>query len=156
VFPTPARAVLGAIDHRDACERSATTCGRKLSVQAFNLLPRIAELDRVMSPPLQARVAEAHPELAFARLAGAPMAHPKRTEQGRHERRAALARAGLADLPDSLPGAAADDIADAAVLALVAAAVVAGRAEHIGDGARDARGLRMEIVSLANDPGGLR
>ena len=79
------------------------------------------------------------------------MAHPKRTRQGQQDRRAALA-SGRAALSTSRagPGAAADDVADAAALALVAAAVATGCDERFGDGVRDARGLRMEIVTLAN------
>ncbi len=43
-------------------------------------------------------------------------------------------------------GAKLDDVLDAVVLTATAAKVVQGTAEHLGDGARDARGLVMEIV----------
>jgi predicted RNase H-like nuclease len=153
VFPTPARVVLGALDHVEACARSEALCGKRLSVQAWNLVPRIAELDSAMTPDLQARVVEAHPELAFSRLHGAPMAHPKRTPPGEAERRAVLVGAGI-DVPAGrVRGSAVDDILDAAALALVAEAVAAGDAARMGDGARDARGLRMEIVTI-HRPGG--
>ena len=46
--------------------------GHGLSIQAFNILPKIREVDRVMTPALQHRVYEAHPELAFQALAGQP------------------------------------------------------------------------------------
>jgi predicted RNase H-like nuclease len=122
----------------------------------YNLLPRIAELDAVMTPGHQARVVEAHPELAFARLAGSPMAHPKRTAQGRRERQDALARV-LAVAPPTPPsGAATDDVLDAVALALVARALDEGVAQHLGDAACDARGLRMEIVTLPANSRGFR
>jgi len=135
VFPAPARAVLGAHTYREAAARSRAAIGRSLPVQAYNLVPKVAELDRVMRPDLQGRVVEAHPELAFARLAGAPATHAKRTA------------AGLGDLSKLRAlGAAPDDLLDAAVLALTAERARDGTATRLGDGSVDARGLRMEVV----------
>ena len=147
VFPAPARAVLGAHTYREAAARSRAAIGRSLPVQAYNLVPKVAELDRVMRPDLQGRVVEAHPELAFARLAGAPATHAKRTADGRLERLGLLAAAGLGDLSKLRAlGAAPDDILDAAVLALTAERARDGTATRLGDGSVDARGLRMEVV----------
>jgi predicted RNase H-like nuclease len=156
VFPTPVRAALDAPTYAEALARSRAACGRGLSRQAFNLLAKIAELDAVIRPELQDRVVEAHPEMAFARLAGSPCVHAKRTAEGRAERLALLRGAGLGDtdLGDldmdlatlRLAGGAPDDILDAVALTLTAARVRDGVAERLGDGARDARGLRMEVV----------
>jgi predicted RNase H-like nuclease len=147
VFPTPVRTTLGAPTYAEALARSRAACGRGLSRQAFNLLAKMAEVDAAIRPDLQDRVVEAHPEMAFARLAGEPCSHPKRTTEGRAERLALLRAAGLGDLSARrLPGAAPDDVLDAAALTLTAARVRDGLAERLGDGARDARGLRMEIV----------
>lgn len=148
VFPTPVRAALGAPTYAEALARSRAADGRGLSRQAFNLLAKIAELDAVVRPELQDRVVEAHPEMAFARLAGRPCLDPKRTAAGRVERLALLHRAGLGDLSSlRLPGAAPDDVLDAAALTLTAARVRDGVAERLGDGARDPTGLRMEVVA---------
>lgn len=147
VFPAPVRNVLAARDYSEALARSRAACGRGLSRQAFQLVRKIAEVDRAMTPALQHRVVEAHPEVAFTRLAGRPLLHPKRASAGRAERLALLAGAGLTGIPARLPGAAPDDVLDAAVLALVAARVRDGEAEHLGDGSRDRHGLRMEIVA---------
>jgi predicted RNase H-like nuclease len=152
VFPTPVRAVLGATDHVDALARSRRACGRGLSVQAFHLLPKMAEVDRCMSPALQDRVFECHPELAFAHLAGRVLASSKRALDGRRERIALLARAlgtasTVTDLVDRPPrGAKPDDVADALAIALVARRFVRADVERLGDGRVDRRGLRMEIV----------
>lgn len=147
VFPAPVRGVLGASDHADAVLRSRAATGQGLSLQAFHLLPKVAELDTLVAPELQDRVVEAHPELAYARLAGRPATHPKRTREGQVERRTLLAAAGI-DVAAGLRlrGAAHDDVLDAAVLTLTAARVRDGTAVRLGDGATDARGLRMEIV----------
>ena len=71
----------------------------------------------------------------------------KRTPEGRAERLALLAAAGVGDLARVRAlGAAPDDILDAAVLALTARRVADGTAVRLGDGAVDARGLRMEVA----------
>ena len=48
VFPTPVRSVLEAADYGDALDRSRRVTGVGLSVQAWNLVPRIAELDEFL------------------------------------------------------------------------------------------------------------
>jgi len=53
VFPTPTRSVLGARSYEEACARSVRACGKKVSKQLFNILPRIDEVNRLMSPTLQ-------------------------------------------------------------------------------------------------------
>jgi len=149
VFPAPARAVLGASDYEDACRRSRAACGVAVSTQLFNILPKIAEADGLVSATLQRRLAEMCPELSLALLAGAPMAHAKRTPEGRSERRNALARvfrdaAWHADHPPR--GARADDVLDAFAGAWSARRLASGTHLRLG-GDLDERGLRMEIVA---------
>ena len=66
---------------------------------------------------------------------------------------AALASAGVAARSGgrgggrAAPGARSDDVADALAIALVARDLADGRVERLGDGGRDRRGLRMEIVA---------
>lgn len=137
VFPAPSRAALAAASFADVSG---------LSLQAWHLVPKVRELDSLLTPALQSVVVEAHPELSFATLAGAPMASPKRTAAGRAERLAALGR--LAPDPFVVPrGAAADDVLDAVVLRWTAARWASGTALVLGDGARDERGLAMRIVA---------
>jgi predicted RNase H-like nuclease len=147
VFPAPVRAVLGARTYAEALARSRAASGRGLPAQAWNLVPKVTELDRLIRPELQDRVVEASPELAFAHLAGAPAVHPKRTPEGRAERQMLLTSIGLGDIAQVRAlGAAPDDVLDAAVLALTARRLRDGVAVRLGDGSRDARGLRMEVV----------
>ncbi len=127
--------------------------GGGLSKQAWMIAPKIREVDACMTPARQARLGEGHPEVAFWRLNGAaPCAHPKRKPEGQAERRALLAANGLD--PDPLfpavkaaakGGVGLDDLYDACALALTARARLEGDAVRLGDGARDARGLVMEI-----------
>ncbi len=151
IFPTPVRATLEAEDYTDACELSRQISGKALSIQAFNLLPKIAELDRLATPADQDRLVEAHPECAFRRLAGEPLADPKRTAQGQSTRIDLLAAhdPALGELvarhrsgADRLPLL---DLIDAAVLAITARRVVDGTETRLGSQV-DRRGLVTQIV----------
>ncbi|NWG92552.1 MAG: DUF429 domain-containing protein [Parvularculaceae bacterium] len=154
VFASPSRAMLAFERYEDA-NAYGKARGRGLSRQAFMIMPKIRELDRIITPEDQRRIGEAHPELAFAALKGAPCAHSKRSPEGARERRGLLAGAGvrrldalIGELREKIPARscfADDDVLDAIALAMTAAARIEGRATRLGDGARDARGLVMEI-----------
>lgn len=147
VFPTPVRATLKATDYRHACELSRASSGKALSKQAFNLLPKIAELDDLITPADQDRVVEAHPECAFVRLAGQPLTEPKRTSDGQAMRRELLATSdpAFADLIADRRDLPLLDLIDAAVLTVTACHVVTGTEHRLGSDI-DPRGLRAEVV----------
>ncbi len=118
VFPAPARAVLGAATYAEACARSRQVSGKAISKQLFNILEKIAEVDALVTPPLQERLVEMFPEWSLAVLAGTPMSHPKSKPAGRAERTAALGgsfghEALAAHLRPLPPGAKVDDVLDA-------------------------------------------
>ncbi|GIX48280.1 MAG: hypothetical protein KatS3mg131_2491 [Candidatus Tectimicrobiota bacterium] len=150
VFSPPARLLLEATQY-------AQVRPYGLSRQAFGLLPKVREVDRLLSPSWQATVYEAHPELAFAALAGRPLAASKKTRAGRQARLHLLqsapeawlrqlgeALAALPPLPRSQ--AAPDDLLDAAVLTRTAYRIATGQATCLPPAPpRDARGLRMAI-----------
>lgn len=141
VFSPPPRPVLGARTLPEARRR-----GGRLTLQTLNLLPRIEDVDAVITPELQARVFEVHPELSFAAMNdGEPVLAPKRSAAGSRQRRALLARVGVT-VPARAPGAAEDDLLDACALAWSARRVADGVACHVPDApGRDQRGLRMEL-----------
>ena len=150
VFPAPVRPVLGARSYEAALVRSREAGGVGLSKQSWNLVPKIAEVDRLLDPTRQGRIFEVHPEAAFAALHGVPMTHPKKGRPGRDERLAVLRPhvPGIDDLVAQPPsGAAADDVLDAAVVAVTAKAVLEGKARRLGERRHDAKGLVMEIVT---------
>lgn len=130
VFPAPARSWLSAATF-------AETTG--LSIQTWNLIPKIREVDDVWEP----RLVEAFPELVFTVLAGAPMTHNKRTPEGQAER---LTTLGMVATP-RLKGAAADDVLDAIACLHAAHRYEAGTALSLGDGTLDARGRPMQIIA---------
>ncbi|WEK50647.1 MAG: DUF429 domain-containing protein [Candidatus Kaistia colombiensis] len=156
VFSVPSRSAVMTADYRDACAVASATSEPKRMVakQCFHLFPRIREIDALMTPALEARVFEVHPELAFWRLnGGAAMALPKKVKSrpnpaGLDERRVLLVAHGYAPqhLARAPRGAGADDLLDAAVNALIARRLFHGEAESFpAEPARDARGLRIAI-----------
>jgi predicted RNase H-like nuclease len=157
VFAAPLRPVLAAVDYADAKRRSVAASGKALSRQAYGILPRIRELDRLLRarPGLQGRVRECHPELCFWALAGGrPMPHAKRRPQGFAERLAVLeavspgagAMVAEAYLWTSQQGAARDDVVDAMVNAVTARLGAGAYRTLPAQPPRDAAGLAMEMV----------
>jgi predicted RNase H-like nuclease len=125
-----------------------------LTLQAFGILPRIAEVDELVTPGLQDPVApgallmEVHPEVVFLDLnGGLPMPESKHSAEGLVRRRMLLEDALGRPLPVMIPrGAAQDDVLDALACLWVAAAPLASLAALPADGVpRDARGLAMQI-----------
>lgn len=152
VFLDLRRPLLGFADYAQALAW-AKADGNGISKQAWNIVPRIVELDRALGPADQDRVFETHPELAFRTLNGdAALDHGKRSAAGAAARRGLLEAAGYDRLDAWLAAldrrhAVPDDLLDACALALCAARIHAGRGRRLPDGEplRDARGLRMEI-----------
>lgn len=160
VFSVPSRAAVMELDYRRACEIASATSDppRRISKQAFNLFPKIREVDALMTPSLQATVREVHPEVAFAALNGwEPLELPKKVKSRPHEpglelRRHLLASAGytrvLLDRPDDLKrkDAGPDDILDAVVNSWSAVRLLKGKARCFPEQPPvDAKGLRCEI-----------
>ena len=156
VFPAPRRPMLAFETYAQANEwgKSTDPDGGGLSKQAWNLLPKIREIDAAMTPARQRRFREAHPELVFIRLIGTPCAAPKKTPAGAAERQRALTGCGIdsaaiiADMRRRKIAAsvvAEDDIIDALALAVSARDACRGEAWRMTDGSRDGRGLVMEI-----------
>jgi len=156
VFAPPRRAMLACRTWAEANALGRARDGSGISHQAWNLAPKIRELDAAIDPALQDRVREVHPELVFQRLHGltepgsAPLPS-KKTVAGRAARLALLETAGIAGLPDRIAAlprklAQPDDLLDAAACALAARAIVMGTATCLPDNPpRDVRGLKMEI-----------
>lgn len=154
VFPAPDPRVIGAPTYAKALERSRKLTGKGMSIMAYSIYPKVAEVDQVMTPALQRRVVEVHPEVSFWALArGRPMTHHKGAPKGYEERRALLVNALSVSIPNRKDAfglarpAAPDDVLDAIVAAWTARRLAEGKAERLPPNPLvDARGLRMEIV----------
>jgi predicted RNase H-like nuclease len=95
VFPVPVRAAVYADSYDAACDRNRKACGRALSVQAWNIVPKIRRLDRMMraDPDLKATLFESHPEVCFRAFAAEnELFPPKRKPAGAAARFALLGR----------------------------------------------------------------
>jgi len=155
VYRIPPRPVVYSKSYGEACSMSEAMTGGKISVQTWNILPKIREADSVFgrNPRLQRRIRETHPELCFLGFTGHPMSHSKKSAEGVEERLCALqkvcppAEEIFTSVVNSVPRlkALADDILDA-LAAACSARLAVEHARILGTGERDSRGLRMEIV----------
>ncbi len=156
VFPPPRRGMLQFETYADAnCfgkgQGPRETHGGGLSKQAWNISPKIKEIDAWITPRRQSRVFEAHPELAFAAFNSGEALPPKKTEDGILQRQVILQDNGLGQFVNELKTvskklAAPDDVLDAAVLCLVGQRILEGKAVCLSDpNQRDDTGLAMEI-----------
>ena len=159
VFAMPSRAAVMCDDYRQACAQALATSDppRKVSKQAFNLFAKVRQVDALMTPDLQARVFECHPELAFWSLNDqSPLPLAKKVKSrpnpdGLALRRDLLRSAGYrdeilrsTDFPKSKVGP--DDILDACANATTASRIRRGIAHRFPETPElDSRGLRMEI-----------
>ncbi|HEX3795264.1 MAG TPA: DUF429 domain-containing protein [Acidimicrobiales bacterium] len=149
VFPAPVRGVLDAQSYEVACEKSRSISGKAISKQAFAILPKIREVDQLLTPERQQSFVEVHPEVSFTILVGRPMSHHKRRPNGRAERLAAL-RTVFDDVDhyagQRFPGTQPDDVLDAFVAAWSARRWATRTHRQLG-GDLDGRGLRMEMIA---------
>lgn len=156
VFSPPIRAALHAPSYVEASMQSFEITEKKLTVQSWNITPKIRVLDRFLteSPELQEKVFESHPELLFMNLNGGMIYQKKNTKKGLRHR---------LDLVKEFEPVAAeffreikeeyrrneveeDDIVDALVLALAAGQSVEKGIRTLPENpARDSQGLKMAI-----------
>jgi predicted RNase H-like nuclease len=158
VFSVPARAAIMEPNYRTACDIAYANSNppRKISKQMFNIFPKIRQVDALMTPALQARVREVHPEVAFVALNNwVALDQPKKMKSqpnpaGLDIRRNLLISAGYC--PTLLAKtfkrkiAGPDDLLDACVNSWTAARILNGVARCFPvSPPLDTKGLRCEI-----------
>ncbi|MBM3997633.1 MAG: DUF429 domain-containing protein [Planctomycetes bacterium] len=156
VFPAPVRPTLTATSYAHACQLGVKADGRKLSQQAWAILPKIVEVDSFLRSDLtlQQWVREVHPEVCFwAWNSNKAMANRKKSSAGKVEREALVKplygtaySAAQASLPRGQYGN--DDLLDAFSALWTAERFVAGK--HVvlpGTPPVDSCGLRMEMIA---------
>jgi predicted RNase H-like nuclease len=152
VFPAPIRPCLKAEDYKTACQISQQYCGKRLSKQSFVIMKKIREVDDLMTPELQNRVREIHPEILFWALNDQkPIELNKKTAPGQAQRHNLLQKiftdidSILARAPIS--GCAMDDVLDAIIAAWTAGQAVIGKAKTLPEKPPlDSKGLKMEML----------
>jgi predicted RNase H-like nuclease len=92
VFPAPCRSTLYAKDYRDACRTNKKMTARKISIQTWNIIPKIKEVDSLIIESINARykIKETHPEICFLAFKGKPMKYSKKIKSGFNERKELL------------------------------------------------------------------
>jgi predicted RNase H-like nuclease len=130
VFTPPCRSAVYAEDYRQACALQEKQNSKRISIQAWNIVPRIRELDKLLREHENwaQRMYESHPELNFCLLnAGHPILESKKTAAGRACRLVCLRQY----VPDAVlyiemgqrqfkgQGVQADDLIDALCLHVV-------------------------------------
>lgn len=156
VFAPPCRAALSARSYREASAANFKRSGRRITIQGWNITPKIAEVDLFLrqTPAARGRVRESHPEVCFAALTSRPMNFSKKSNEGFRERLAILqplvpdsgymGEKALAQCHRRILGR--DDIVDALVLAICAAMGPQRLASLPALPPSDAHGLPMEIA----------
>lgn len=159
VFSPPSRPALDAmrdgLPYREvsAVNRASSPAGIGLSKQTFGIMPKIADVDDVVSPDLQDRVFEVHPEVAFSRVNPSQLLPTKKRADGRRAREKLLSQLGSPPLDEWFPQprpprSRLDDLLDACVVCWTAKRIARGEARRVpADPPTDPRGLRMEIWS---------
>ena len=138
-------------DEFQKCIQHVTGKGAGLPV--WGIVPKIREVDDTMTPDLQNRVMEFHPELAWKRLAGTVLATKhgaegllRRTNLLNNHYSTWLAGLKTGDLPSKVK---LDDVLDSIVGLSVAHAIAEDPSYKMrfpeNDPPKDERGLRMEI-----------
>lgn len=159
VFSAPSRVTLPFADDYDEARAAskADSDGISLSIQAFNILPKIAEIDACLATNARARkvVREVHPEYAFALLnGGVGIAESKEDEPGRRIRIDLLAKCGFAERgqlvrrssEERCKGTKPDDVIDAAVCCWIAEGIAGDDGHSLpAEPPPDSKGLLMAI-----------
>ena len=157
VFSAPAFPVLAATSYEDAKRKSDQAIGKKLSRQAFAIVPKIKEVNEYLAANRNSPVVvrEVHPELCFWGLnGGVAMQHAKKKRAGFNERLNLLQKflpnaQALVQEPlnkHKRSAVARDDIIDALV-ALVTACTADDKLITLpASPPIDSHGLAMEIV----------
>lgn len=156
VFSPPIRPALHAPSYVEANIQSFEFTGQKLTVQAWNITPKIKTVDLLLNnePSLREKVLESHPELLFMNLNGGMIYQKKNTKKGLRHRLSLvtdheeIATDFFRDIKEEFRRneVAEDDIVDSMALALAAKQAKDFEIKTLPENpTRDSEGLPMAI-----------
>lgn len=157
VFSAPVREVIACGGYEEATGVSAALSGRRLTKQAWGIVPKIREVDGAVRSDKRVRqiVRECHPEVCLWGLAGSAMAQRKKSSEGAAARLGVLrpylpdADAAVETALKAFPKGAVgrDDVIDALICAVSAAGVWDDSLHTLPQSPdQDRFGLAMEMV----------
>ena len=117
VFNCPVREAVYAETYVKACDINEERTGKRISRQAWNIVPKIREADEYRGTT---KLIESHPEVFFKSLNPESVKRSKRDEEGLNDRLEVLERFGDTSVIEgkSFPRASKDDLVDAMALSL--------------------------------------
>jgi len=156
VFSPPIRPALHAPSYVEANIQSYEFTGQKLTVQAWNITPKIKTVDTLLKkdPALRGKVLESHPELLFMNLNGGMIYQKKNTKKGLRHRLSLvadheeIAADFFRDIKEEFRRneVAEDDIVDSMALALAAKQAKNSKIKTLPENPpKDSEGLPMAI-----------
>ena len=156
VFPAPIRAVLAAKSYEEDCQKRYDIEGKKMSCQAWGIVPKVREVDSFLrqNPQIASVVREVHPEVSFFYMnRHCSLPDGKKTAPG-HAQRLNLLQPDFGTFVNSALqarkqlGCAKDDILDAFAALWTAERIMRGTASRLPNlPGVDSFGLSMEIVA---------
>jgi len=155
VFSPGVRELFYCNSYQEACDTNRKVIGKKISKQYWNIISKIKDVDSLLQtvPGSAKKILESHPEIAFLLASGGEITQSKKTEVGRNVRLALLEtyiinfRLLYSDVMSRTlrKTVAADDVFDAAVLAVVAREGQGDLMPLPNPPERDETGLQMAI-----------
>ena len=148
LFPTPSSGVLNAQTYEEALKRNREITGKGISIQAWNLVPQIRQVRKVIRPSDTDQFVECHPESSFAAMTDSPLLS-KKLEMG-IEQRVKLVRTYIPDIDiiiNNLPKKCkVDDALDACAAAWTAKRHVRNEGIVFGGNKEDPEGYPIRII----------
>ena len=153
VFPVPCREAVHASNYTEAIRLNKLRSNNVSIPPVTNAIrPRMQEVDHVMSPDVELRLREVHPEVSFSMMnGGTPLHHKKKTLDGEQQRLDLLRSSGFPAIDWQQMSyrkrqVKCDDIIDACAAAWTARRILEGSALHFPKvEERDSHGLLMRI-----------
>lgn len=157
IFPVPCREAVYMENYEKACEVNEKLAGKRISRQAWNIVPKILDVDSFLieNKMFKEKVREVGPEICFQTFAGIPMKYSKKSPEGFLERKKALWKVcPLTDeiIETSLSKYRRNEVAKDDILDSLAAAVTAKMGSKYGfkyvpsEPEIDSKGLKIQLV----------
>lgn len=157
IFLTPVRPAVYAESYAQACQINQRLSGKKISLQSWNICPKIREVDQFLQryPSVKNDLVESHPELLFKSLDATNNILVSKKSKAGFVRRIFLLQKHLPSVGQIVENMlhsfsrnelAKDDILDALVLALVAGTSLRRWRTFHPESPTDAIGNPMQIV----------